>query len=201
MPRTSQQLHPHREPVATRPAATVLLLRDAAGDAGGLEVLMTRRSATASFAPGAYVFPGGGIDALDAAPVTHAAVDRRPTQSDLHLTQAIAAIRESFEELGVLLARHADGRMADASDIAAIDRHQPFAAQCQARGLRLAADSVFLLAHWTTDRDLPRRFDVPFLVARMPPGQEPVADEAEQFEPVWVRRPTRWCATRPGHSS
>ena len=190
MPRTSQQLHPHREPVATRPAATVLLLRDVP-DGGGLEVLMTRRSATASFAPGAYVFPGGGIDALDAAPSTHAAADRRATQSDQHLTQAIAAIRESFEELGVLLARHAkgprQGQMADARDIAAIDRHQPFAAQCAARGLRLAADGVYLLAHWTADRDLARRFEVPFLVARMPEGQEPVADEAEQFEPVWVR--------------
>ena len=189
MPRTSQQLHPYREPVATRLAATVLLLRDAPGNAEGIEVLMTRRSDKASFAPGAYVFPGGGIDALDAQ--SHTAADRRPTQSDLHLTQAIAAIRESFEELGVLLARHADGPrkglMADAQDIAAIDRHQPFVAQCTARGLRLAADSVFMLAHWITDRDLPRRFDVPFLVARMPEGQEPVADEAEQFEPVWVR--------------
>ncbi len=190
MPRLSQQLHPHREPVTTRLAATVLLLRDAGGD-GALEVLMTRRSPHASFAPGAYVFPGGGIDALDAAPATHAAADRRPAQSDLHLTQAIAAIRESFEELGVLLARHADGPrkglMADAQDIAAIDRHQPFAAQCAARGLRLAADGVYLLAHWTAYRDLARRFEVPFLVARMPDGQEPVADEAEQFEPVWVR--------------
>ena len=190
MTRPSQLLHPHREPVATRPAATVLLLRDTP-DNGGLEVLMTRRSGTASFAPGAYVFPGGGIDALDASPESHAAADRRPAQGDLHLTQAIAAIRESFEELGVLLARHADGprkgAMADAQDIAAIDRHQPFAAQCTARGLRLAADSVYLLAHWTGDRDLPRRFEVPFLVARMPEGQEPVADETEQFEPVWVR--------------
>ena len=190
MPRIHQQLHPHREPVATRPAATVLLLRDTP-DNGGLEVLMTRRSGTASFAPGAYVFPGGGIDALDASPETHAAADRRPAQGDLHLTQAIAAIRESFEELGVLLARHTGGPrkglMADAHDIAAIDRHLPFAAQCQARGLRLAADSVYLLAHWTGDRDLPRRFEVPFLVARMPEGQEPVADETEQFEPVWVR--------------
>jgi recombination protein RecT len=44
-----------------------------------------------------------------------------------------------------------------------------------------------VLAHWITDRDLPRRFDVPFLVARMPEGQQPVADEAEQFEPLWVR--------------
>ena len=190
MPRIHQQLHTHREPVATRPAATVLLLRDTP-DNGGLEVLMTRRSGTASFAPGAYVFPGGGIDALDASPETHAAADRRPAQGDLHLTQAIAAIRESFEELGVLLARHTGGPrkglMADAHDIAAIDRNQPFAAQCQARGLRLAADSVYLLAHWTGDRDLPRRFEVPFLVARMPEGQEPVADETEQFEPVWVR--------------
>ncbi|MCW8175706.1 MBL fold metallo-hydrolase [Verminephrobacter aporrectodeae] len=184
MPRPGQQLHPHREPVATRPAATVLLLRDAPGT-GGLEVLMTRRSAQASFAPGAHVFPGGGIDALDAQ--SHSVADRRPAQSALHLTQAIAAIRESFEELGVLLARHADGRMADAQDIAAIDRSQPFAAQCAARGLRLAADSVYLLAHWTADRDLARRFAVPFLVARMPEGQVPVADEAEQFEPLWVR--------------
>jgi glyoxylase-like metal-dependent hydrolase (beta-lactamase superfamily II)/8-oxo-dGTP pyrophosphatase MutT (NUDIX family) len=165
-----------------RPAATVLLLRDGAG---GMEVLMTRRSATASFAPGAYVFPGGGIDAADTE--AHALAARRPTQSDLRLTQAIAAIRESFEELGVLLARQADGRPVDAREVTAMDRKAPFAAQVRQRKLVLAADQVFLLAHWITDRDLPRRFDVPFLVARMPEGQAPVADEAEQFEPVWVR--------------
>ena len=182
MVRPTQQLHPPRQPAEPRPAATVLLLRDTPQ---GPEVLMTRRSATASFAPGAYVFPGGGIDAADAQ--AHPLAARRPGQHDLHLTQAIAAIRESFEELGVLLARHRDGRPADAADIAALDRHAPFAAQCEARGLTLAADDVFLLAHWITDRDLPRRFDVPFLVARMPEGQQPVADEAEQFEPVWVR--------------
>jgi glyoxylase-like metal-dependent hydrolase (beta-lactamase superfamily II)/8-oxo-dGTP pyrophosphatase MutT (NUDIX family) len=182
MVRPSQLLHAQREPAATRPAATVLLLRDTPQ---GLEVMMTRRSMTASFAPGAYVFPGGGIDPADAA--AHSVAARRPTQSDLHLTQAIAAIRESFEELGILLARHADGRPANAADIAALDRQAPFAAQCRARGLTLAADQVFVLAHWITDRDLPRRFDVPFLVARMPEGQAPVADEAEQFEPVWVR--------------
>ena len=146
---------------------------------------MTRRSMTASFAPGAYVFPGGGVDAADAK--AHPLSTRRPKQSDLHLTQAIAAIRESFEELGILFARHADGRWADNSDIAQIDRKKPFAVQCQTQGLTLAADQVFVLAHWITDRDLPRRFDVPFLVARMPEGQTPVADEAEQFEPVWVR--------------
>lgn len=182
MPRPSQQLHPHRDPAPLRPAATVLLLRDTPQ---GIEVLMTRRSMTASFAPGAYVFPGGGIDAADAQ--AHAQSTRRATQSDLHLTQAIAAIRESFEELGVLLARHADGSHVTTADIASLDRKAPFAAQCRERGLTLAGDEVFVLAHWVTDRDLPRRFDVPFLVARMPEGQSPVADEAEQFEPVWVR--------------
>jgi len=182
MPRLSQLLYPQREPAPTRPAATVLLLRDTAQ---GIEVLMTRRSATASFLPGAYVFPGGGIDADDA--LAHGHSTRRASQSDLHLTQAIAAIRESFEELGVLLAHHPHGGYASTADIAALDRKAPFAAQCRERGLTLAADQVFVLAHWVASRDLPRRFDVPFLVARMPEGQSPVADEAEQFDPVWVR--------------
>ena len=182
MVRPNQLLHPQREPASIRNAATVLLLRDTTQ---GIEVLMTRRSMTASFAPGAYVFPGGGIDAADSA--AHSQSTRRTTQSDLHLTQAIAAIRESFEELGVLLAKHADGSHVTTVDIAALDRTAPFAAQCKTRGLTLAGADVFVLAHWVTDRDLPRRFDVPFLVARMPEGQEPVADEAEQFEPEWIR--------------
>lgn len=182
MVRASQLLHPQREPAVPRPAATVLLLRDTPA---GVEVLMTRRSPSASFAPGAYVFPGGGIDAADAQ--AHDIAARRPTQVEARLTQAIAAIRESFEELGVLLARHADGRPVKSADVHALDRHAPFAAQCRERGLVLSADQVYVLAHWITDRDLPRRFDVPFLVGRMPEGQSPVADEAEQFEPVWVR--------------
>ena len=185
MVRSTQLLHPTHEPARVLPAATVLLLRDGPQ---GLEVLMTRRSMSASFAPGAYVFPGGGIDAADTQ--AHAYAKRRTTQSDVHLTQAIAAIRESFEELGILLARHPNGQMASATDIAALDRlaHQDaFAPQCAALGLTLAADEVFVLAHWITDRDLPRRFDVPFLVARMPDAQTPVADDKEQFEPVWVR--------------
>lgn len=183
MTRPSQLLRPQRPPSSPRPAATVLLLRDRA-DGAGFEVLMTRRSPTASFLPGAYVFPGGGIDALDAQ--SHGVAARRPRQSDEHLTQSIAAIRESFEELGVLLARHADGRMADADDIAALDRSAPFVAQCQARGLTLAADALHVLAHWTGDRTQPKRFATQFLVARMPDGQTPVADETEQFEPQWV---------------
>jgi recombination protein RecT len=115
-----------------------------------------------------------------------------PGQSDLHLTQAIAAIRESFEELGVLLARHADGTTGHGAGHRR-DR-PPGAVRRAVRAARpeLAADDVFVLAHWVTDRDLPRRFDVPFLVARMPEGQDAGGRQAEQFEPVWVRRPTRW---------
>ncbi len=186
MPRPSQQLHPHREPALTREAATVLLLRDTEA---GLEVLMTRRSPTASFAPGAYVFPGGRVDEDDAE--SRPIALRRRTQSRVQLTHAIAAVRECFEELGVLLAEHADGRPVSASELALMDRSTPadvpFAQQCAQRGLRLATDRVFAFAHWITDRDLPKRFDVLFLVARMPPGQMPQADETEQFEPCWVR--------------
>jgi recombination protein RecT len=181
MPRTHTLLHPQREPAPTRQAATVLLLRDGSA---GLEVLMTRRSMTASFAPGAYVFPGGGVDANDALAGEFAA--RRATQSVAHTTQALAAIRESFEELGILLARRADGSHCNAQDVAALDRSAPFYPQMQERGHTLCADAVYLLAHWTTDRDLPKRFEVPFLAARMPEGQHPVADETEQFEPLWV---------------
>jgi recombination protein RecT len=160
----------------------VLLLRDAPL---GLEVLMTRRSAQASFLPSAFVFPGGGVDAADA--LGHGIAQRRASQTDPALTEAIAGIRESFEELGVLLARHADGSWASTADIEAMSRHGNFAEQCTQRGLSLAASDVYVLARWIGARDLTKRFDVPFLVARMPADQTPVADETEQFEPVWVR--------------
>jgi recombination protein RecT len=164
----------------------MLLLRDTRhGDKPAIEVLMTRRSTQASFAPGAFVFPGGAIDPADEQ--TAASATRRNTQSDAQAVGAIAAIRETFEELGVLLARRPDGTFADESDIAQLDRRDAFAAQCAQRGLTPAADCAFPLAHWITDRDLPRRFDVVFFVARMPAAQTAVADESEQFEPVWVR--------------
>ena len=104
MPRLNQQLHPHHEPVKTRPAATVLLMRDAPTDNGDtvLEVLMTRRSPHASFLPGAYVFPGGGIDALDASPESHAQTDHRPTQNAQRVTEAAAGTRARSAELGPL---------------------------------------------------------------------------------------------------
>src|SRR5690606_13868820 len=132
-------------------AATLLLLRDTPA---GLEVLMTRRSERASFAPGAYVFPGGRVDEADERARRIAL--RRRTQPRAQLTHAVAAVRECFEELGVLLAEHENGRAVSAAEVAAMDRAATaagrFEQQCAARGLHLATDRVFTLAHWITDR-------------------------------------------------
>jgi recombination protein RecT len=159
---------------------------------------MTRRSATASFAPGAYVFPGGGIDAADAqaTPSPRAARPDRPAPDAGHR-------RHPRELRGAGRAAGAPRRRQPATDadIAALDRHAPFAAQCRERGLTLAADQVFVLAHWITDRDLPRRFDVPFLVARMPEGQRRWPTRPSSSSRCGCARPTRWRATRPASSS
>lgn len=182
MVRPTLQLHPARTPVEPRPAATLLWLRDAEA---GPEVLLTRRSPNASFLPGVFVFPGGRVDEADAAAADLVA----PAAAALpHLAAAVAALRESFEELGVLRAHDAAGRPVSAQALAQLRRHEPLHPQLRASGLRLAADALRVAVRWTTDRDVqPRRFDTLFLVGRMPDGQAPVADDAEQFEPVWLR--------------
>ena len=185
MPRQDKQIHAWKQPVAPRPAATVLLLRDAED---GLEVLMTRRSEKATFVPGAYVFPGGALDTADASRRARQLSRLRAGQEEEQLTFSTAAIREAFEELGVLLAYRPDGSLAVHEDVARLDRSQDadFLGQMDAGGYRLAVDRVWSLCHWTTDPDLPKRFDVRFLVARMPEAQEPESDDSETFEPVWI---------------
>ena len=197
MPRDSALLYPPKPLAPLLQAATVLLLRDSEQ---GIEVMMTRRSSTASFAPGAYVFPGGGIEADDekyasnkplapahtAQSATHL-IATRATQSAQHTSWALAAIRESFEELGIVLAKDASGQWITQPQIAALDRHANFYTQMISGGFQIAAGEVYLLAHWITDRDMPNRFDVPFLVSRVPPGQSAVADEKEQFAPEWIK--------------
>lgn len=186
MIRREMLLHGWREPVAPRPAATILLLRDGPN---GLQVLMTRRSWAASFAPGAYVFPGGALDAADASAAATAATRGRADQDALHRHHAAAALREAFEELGVLLAWQRGTNEPVAPSVAralARGHDDDFYGQLARAGLELAIDRTGWLSHWITDRDLPKRFDVRFFVAPMPVGQEPEADGAEQFEPVWV---------------
>lgn len=187
MLRPEQLLYPQRVPVTPLQASTLLLLREnpEAKASQDWQVLMTLRSEKASFVPGHYVFPGGGIEPHDA--TAHAQVLCRPDMPAQELTAAIAAVRESFEEMGLLLAVHTDGRPVVQADVDQLDRHAPLWPQLQTHGLRLDVRGVWQLAHWTADRDLPRRFAVPFFVARAPQAQIPVADESEQFEPVWVR--------------
>lgn len=185
MVRPEKQLHGWSDPVVPRPAATILLLRDADS---GPEVLMTRRSLQASFAPGAYVFPGGVVDPGDSAARERGLVYARDDQDAETLAYATAAVREAFEELGVLIARgNGDAAaVARAGAELAQHRHEALLDRLAERGLRLALDEVHWFSHWVTDRDLPKRFDARFFAARMPAHQEPVADQGEQFEPIWV---------------
>ena len=192
MPRASQLLHPELTPAPLRQAATVLLVRDTPD---GWEVLMTKRSSRASFAADLYVFPGGAVDAADQAIQQQQQLFRhQPLQEGEPLTWALAALRESFEEVGVLLATRADGSPATQQDVAALDAAigrrntaQAFYDACHAAGLCLRVDQVYLLARWTGPLDIPKRFDTPFLVARMPDGQQAQTDDHEQFEACWVR--------------
>lgn len=191
MVRPAKRLHAWQEPVATRPAATILLLRDSAS---GIEVLMTRRSMTASFAPGAFVFPGGTVDESDqrtaaALSVPGAQASERHSGRDPELAPfACAAIREAFEELGILLAEGTDRSPIGEALRASLDRSHDgrLFEQLAALGAEPSLSAVHALAHWITDRDLPKRFDTWFFVARMPDAQQPHADGQEQFEPVWV---------------
>lgn len=185
MVRVDKRLHDWHEPVTPRPAATLLLLRDTPD---GPEILMTRRSLRASFAPGAWVFPGGVVEREDQLAIRRGLTTSRGDQSDELLPFGVAALREAFEELGVLLAHG----MADSQELARLiremDRTHPdhFLDQLEDAGLRLALDQLFWLSHWVTDRDLPKRFDTCFFMARMPEHQRPEADRKEQFEPVWI---------------
>ena len=147
MVRPEVQLHPPRTPAPLEPAVTLLLLRDSPQ---GLQVLMTRRNPNARFAPGAHVFPGGAIDPADA--LATAWCTPRPQQDAAQCTVAAAALRECFEEVGVALARTADGRWATADDVAALDRSAPLWSQPAAQALRWAVGAVWPVAHWPGTR-------------------------------------------------
>ena len=191
---------PEREIAPARLASTVLLLRESAS---GAEVFMQRRVSSMKFAPSMWVFPGGGVDPRDEAPGVPWA---GPSPSDwgrlLAIPEAtaqavvIAAVREVFEECGVLLAGPstddvvldvtADEWQADRA--AVLDRSLPFGELLERRGLVLRSDLLALQDHWITPEMEPRRYDTWFFSARLPERQ--VADDrtTEAAEAVW-RRP------------
>ena len=188
------------EAAPTKDAATVILLRDGAE---GIECYLLRRVQTMAFAAGMYVFPGGSVDPRDI-DVPAAAWDG-PSAADwaglLSADEGVAralvcaAVRETFEESGVLLAgEHAGEVVADttgedweAERQALLDRSLSFAALLERRHLLLRADLLRPWAHWITPEAEPRRYDTRFFVAALPAGQRTrdVGGEADRV--TWMR--------------
>ena len=190
-------------PAVPRDAATVMLLRSAeAGTGAGVEVLMLRRVAAMKFAPGAYVFPGGSVDPADYdAPVGWHGPDpaefgaRLGASAEMARALVCAAVRETFEEAGVLLAGAPDGGpVADPSgssweaDRAALVAGDVTLAELLSRrGLVLRADLLVPWARWITPEGEPRRFDARFFAAALPAGQVATGHAAESDRIEWLR--------------
>jgi 8-oxo-dGTP pyrophosphatase MutT (NUDIX family) len=188
------------QPVPARDAATVVVLRD--GPAGR-ETFLLRRRATMAFAAGTYVFPGGGVQDSDFEPVPWIGPGPRTwsewlsCREDLAGALVVAAIREMFEETGLLLAG-ADGVAVPvetndgatcglAADRRSVESHQvTFGAFLRARGLWLRADLLSPWAHWITPRFHPRRFDTRFFVAMLPAGQSAGVVTTESDHGEWI---------------
>lgn len=185
-------------PVAPRRAATVMLLRDTEH---GPAVHMLRRSASMAFAGGAYAYPGGSVDPRDARPVecagpTGAEWARRfGTDEDTARSLVCAAVRETFEESGVLLAGPDERTVvADTTgeewetDRAALVAHElSFADFLNRRGLVLRGDLLGAWARWITPEFEQRRYDTWFFVAALPEGQRTRNASTEADRTVWVR--------------
>jgi 8-oxo-dGTP pyrophosphatase MutT (NUDIX family) len=194
--------------VELRDAATVLILRDGEPDADGrcLEVFMLRRNLNSDFVGGAFVFPGGAVDPEDRHDDLEA-VCRGRSDADASarlgierggLAFWVAAIRESFEEAGVLLAYHPDGdviRLADPPTNERFSTHRTavdtgrrrLVEICEEEGLELAVDAMWYFGHWITPVGAPRRYDTRFFVTLAPPAQTPVHDDHEVIANTWVR--------------
>jgi 8-oxo-dGTP pyrophosphatase MutT (NUDIX family) len=185
------------EVAEARHAATVVLLRDGAD---GIEAYLLRRLGSMTFAGGMYVFPGGSVDRRDldaqiawAGPP--AAEWAAPLSADEPLARGLvaAAVRETFEESGVLLAgpdadsvTTAAGEHWQAEQAALLDRTASMAEVLARNGLVLRADLLRPWAHWVTPEIEPKRFDTRFFVAALPEGQQPVHFRGESDHSEWT---------------
>jgi 8-oxo-dGTP pyrophosphatase MutT (NUDIX family) len=178
------------EPSVPIPAATILLLRDAAE---GLEVFMVVRHHRIDFASGALVFPGGKVDPQDEDESLLSRLAAYPQSTPMQSKLRAAAIREVFEESGILLAREASGTAVkpDArSDAwrAALNANTRTLGDIVAEGnLSLASDDLVHYSHWITPPMMPKRFDTHFYLARVPAGQIADHDGHENVDSVWIR--------------
>jgi 8-oxo-dGTP pyrophosphatase MutT (NUDIX family) len=192
---------------APRDAATVILLRDP--PAGPYEMFLMQRHRDQSFMGGAHVFPGGRLSDADTDPHLAARTDgssvfdARRLLQEPELSEArarglfLAAIRETFEEAGVLVARDASNRSVD---LAAPETAARFAASrhelregrltltvlAQCAHIRYAPDLLLPYSHWITPEIEPRRFDTRFFLARLPDGQVAVHDRTELTDSLWL---------------
>ena len=187
-------------PAVPRPAATVLLVRDDVGV--GVGVFMLRRQTSMAFAAGMYVFPGGGVDPRDAEPgVPWAGPSRAEWGGWLgaepgHAGALVcAAVRETFEECGVLLAGpdptsvvdDVSGADWEADRQALITKELALTEMLERRGLVLRSDLLRPWAHWVTPEFEPRRYDTRFFLAAVPRGQRPRHVGGEAAASGWWR--------------
>ena len=200
---------PTHAAVVPRAAATTLVVRDGAA---GLEVLMVRRSLQASFMPGAFVFPGGAVDAGDGSAAHQAVCDESAEQlarrigtvtqvGDAALAYAVAALRECFEECGLWLgaAEHpAPGAGGWAGLRARLHSGEAMADLVPQAGGVLATSGLQPWSHWVTPVGLPKRFDTLFFIARAPVGQLPEVDAFETTTLAWVNPAAALAAHRLG---
>jgi glyoxylase-like metal-dependent hydrolase (beta-lactamase superfamily II)/8-oxo-dGTP pyrophosphatase MutT (NUDIX family) len=184
-------------PPVPRPAATVVVVRD--GERG-LEVLLMHRTKTMAFAGGAHVFPGGAVDPADAAlpcaGLDDAEASRRLGVPSGGLAYWVCAIRECFEEAGLLYANAGETLVRFDSPVAGDDAPAlrramlagatSFGAIVASLGLRLAADRLAYLSHWITQAGRPRRYDTRFFIAAAPEHQRPMHDAGETVAHEWV---------------
>jgi len=181
-------------PVAIHPAATVIVLRDAAS---GPEVFMVRRHHAIAFMAGAHVFPGGRVDPADV-DTDDSWCDVPARSTDVPPTRfLVAALRELFEEAGILLARDDSGALVSLMAAGASERFERYRRELhdgqrtlrdvvQREGLRLALDAVTPFAHWVTPPIETRRFDTWFFVAGLPDRQQPTPDRLESVDGQWI---------------
>ena len=177
---------------ATRPSATILIVRDSPD---GLEVFMVVRHHQIDFASGALVFPGGKVDKRDRAPELRAYCDGVDGIDDETLALQVAAIREVYEESGFLLARkNGDDTLFNAEQLKSLEsyrdafnnRQMDMLTFVSNENLRLACDQLHHFSHWVTPEMLPKRFDTHFYLVHAPTDQVGLHDGHESVDSVWI---------------
>lgn len=182
-----------REPVPPVDASTVLLIRDSAD---GIEVFMVVRHQKIEFAGGALVFPGGRVDPEDADSRLEGHRGMHGTKPGREMALRVAAIRETFEEASVLLARERGGETLIGADRHAglVERYRlpiyhgdiTMADLAEKEKLDYACDLLVPFAHWITPESRPKRFDTHFYLAPTPFRVDALHDGTESVESVWI---------------